>query len=285
MAILGFTVQQYLFGSAVSVIYGFYTHTEALGSIPYFEFIFVGPMSHKVHHGVNPRYIDKNYGSILNIWDRMFRTYESERLQDPVYYGTLAPLRSFNPLKANFQVYQALWKDAKNTRQWKDKIGLWFRETGWRPDDLAVLPKTPYGQLTDGRLRNEFHKPPNDASMVYVLIHFLAATLFTAYLMVTAHLHSRGFVSVYVATLSWGLVGIALVLERKRFAFKLEAIRSVFFIPIGLFASHSAVLLDHTVYISVALFGIFNLALLLAWKSKLDLKPILLDQKRLIEPA
>jgi hypothetical protein len=86
---------------------------------------------------VNARYLDKNYGGILIVWDRLFGTFVEEDDRDPVVYGTRAPLRSFNPLWANLQVYRELWLDSWRTRSWADKLRVWLKPPGWRPADVA----------------------------------------------------------------------------------------------------------------------------------------------------
>ena len=84
------------------------------------------------------RYIDKNYGGIFIIWDRLFGTFVEEDDRDPVVYGTRAPLRSFNPLWANLQVYRDLWLDSWRAQSWTDKLRVWFEPPGWRPADVAA---------------------------------------------------------------------------------------------------------------------------------------------------
>jgi hypothetical protein len=87
---------------------------------------------------VNERYLDKNYGGILILWDRLFGTFVEEDERDPVVYGTRAPLRSFNPLWANLQVYRELWLDSWRAQSWADKLRVWLEPPGWRPADVAA---------------------------------------------------------------------------------------------------------------------------------------------------
>jgi hypothetical protein len=91
-----------------------------------------------VHHGVNDRYLDKNYGGILIVWDRLFGTFEDERDDEPVVYGTRKPLGSHDPIWANLEVYAALVRMSWRTQRWSDKLRVWFKPPGWRPADLAA---------------------------------------------------------------------------------------------------------------------------------------------------
>jgi hypothetical protein len=90
-----------------------------------------------VHHAVNDRYLDRNYGGILIVWDRLFGTYAEEDEAEACVYGTRSPLRSWNPLWANLQVYAELAKDSWRATAWGDKLRVWLKPPGWRPADVA----------------------------------------------------------------------------------------------------------------------------------------------------
>ena len=122
----------------IDLLYQFWVHTQQVGKLGGFDRWFCSPSNHRAHHGVNERYLDKNYGGILIVWDRLFGTFVEEDDRDPVVYGTRAPLRSFNPLWANLQVYRDLWLDSWRTRSWADKLRVWIKPPGWRPADVAA---------------------------------------------------------------------------------------------------------------------------------------------------
>ena len=100
----------------IDLLYQFWVHTQQVGKLGWFDRWFCSPSNHRAHHGVNERYLDKNYGGILILWDRLFGSFVEEDEREPVVYGTRAPLRSFNPLWANLQVYRDLWLDSWRTR-------------------------------------------------------------------------------------------------------------------------------------------------------------------------
>jgi uncharacterized membrane protein len=116
-------------------MYQFILHTQSIQQIPFIEGIFSSPSSHRVHHAKNPIYIDRNYGGTLVIWDRIFSTWQPELESEPCHYGTTQPLNTLNPIKANFQHWAILAQDSLHTRLWRNKVGLWFKPTGWRPED------------------------------------------------------------------------------------------------------------------------------------------------------
>ncbi len=135
LAILGCPPQVFLVLFILLKLYQFWLHTQTIQSIPFIEGILSTPSSHRVHHAKNPIYIDRNFGGTLVIWDRLFSTWQPELADEPCHYGTTHPLNTLNPIKANFQHWHMLAKDSLNTRLWRDKIGLWFKPTGWRPKD------------------------------------------------------------------------------------------------------------------------------------------------------
>lgn len=140
MALLGVPPAQFAVAGLIVLIYQFWIHTEHIGKLGWFDRVFSSPSNHRVHHAVNPEYINKNYGGMLIIWDRLFGTFAEE--QATCRYGTQTPLRSWNPLWAVASVYVALGRDALHTRRWRDKLRLWFMPTGWRPADvLTTLPQ------------------------------------------------------------------------------------------------------------------------------------------------
>ena len=122
----------------IDLLYQFWVHTQQVGKLGGFDRWFCSPSNHRAHHGVNERYLDKNYGGILIVWDRLFGSFVEEDERDPVVYGTRAPLRSFDPLWANLQVYRDLWLDSWRTRAWADKLRVWLKPPGWRPADVAA---------------------------------------------------------------------------------------------------------------------------------------------------
>jgi sterol desaturase/sphingolipid hydroxylase (fatty acid hydroxylase superfamily) len=140
--VIGFPLEVLVTVNAANLIYQFWVHTRLIGRLGPLEQVLMTPSHHRVHHAQNERYIDKNYGGMFIVWDRLFGTYEPESDDEPVIFGVRKPLVSWNPFWANLQVYDYLLFDARKTRRWRDKIGIWFRRTGWRPADVeARYPK------------------------------------------------------------------------------------------------------------------------------------------------
>ena len=142
LAVLGVPPAVFAVVALVDLLYQFWVHTQQVGKLGWFDRWFCSPSNHRAHHAVNDRYLDRNYGGIFIFWDRLFGTFVEEDAADPCVYGTRSPLRSWNPVWANLQVYADLARDAWHTERWADKLRVWFRPPGWRPADVAArFPK------------------------------------------------------------------------------------------------------------------------------------------------
>ena len=157
----------------------FWYHTKHIGKLGWLEYIFVTPSQHRVHHAINPIYIDKNLSAIFCIWDRIFGTFQEELEDEPCVYGTLKPVQTWNPLLINFQHNWGLAKDAWYTKRWADKFRLWFMPTGWRPKDVAARFPRPivenvFAQKKYAPVYSTKHK-------LIALFHFTGITVILGY--------------------------------------------------------------------------------------------------------
>ena len=172
MAVAG--VPPLVFGivALVDLLYQYWVHTEHVGKLGWFDRVFCSPSNHRVHHAVNDGYLDRNYGGILIVWDRMFGSFREEG--EPCVYGTRAPLESWDPLWSNLEVYWALAKDSWHARSWADKVRVWFKPPGWRPADVAARFPRPAFALA--RVRR-YHPPMTPRLAAFAVLQFGAALL------------------------------------------------------------------------------------------------------------
>jgi sterol desaturase/sphingolipid hydroxylase (fatty acid hydroxylase superfamily) len=137
MPLVGFPVWMVLLAQSWSLIYQFWIHTERVRRLPrVLELVLNTPSHHRVHHGSNDVYLDKNYGGILIIWDRLFGSFTGEA--ERVRYGLTKNIHTFNPVQVAFHEYRAMWHDVRAARSWRDRLGVIFRGPGWRPDVPGV---------------------------------------------------------------------------------------------------------------------------------------------------
>ena len=138
MFLLGIPAEVVVTVGSLNLLYQFWVHTEHIRKLGWYEWIFITPSNHRVHHAQNDIYMDRNYGGVFIIWDRLFGTFQEELEEEPVIFGIRGPLRSFNPWHALTHVYLDMFKDSWRARDWRDKARVWVARTGWQPADVAA---------------------------------------------------------------------------------------------------------------------------------------------------
>ena len=172
-ALLGFDPYWFLFISALNTLYQFWIHTETIGKMGWFEYVFNTPSHHRVHHGRDPKYIDKNHAGSLIIWDKMFGTFQAE--EERPHYGITKETHTFNPIMAHIKPIQQLNDDLKKVRGF-DKVKLLFKGPGWFPKKNGgpqLPPKVPKDYL-------KFDVPINAKLQVYGVVQFIISLGFVA---------------------------------------------------------------------------------------------------------
>ncbi len=183
LLLLGAPLEVFLTCGALNLIYQFWVHTQHIDKLGWMESIMVTPSNHRVHHGQNEEYLDKNHGGVFILWDRLFGTFQPELDDVEIIYGSRLPVESFNPVWANLQVWAGLIRDAWHTRSWWDKCRIWFMPTGWRPQDMEErLPLdksdlsnfSKYDPSVDTSVRNYglFQLTAAVPLLVYFMLHF-----------------------------------------------------------------------------------------------------------------
>ena len=134
--IVGIPPEVFVTVAGVNLVYQFWVHTEHIPKLGWYEYVFVSPSNHRIHHAQNKHYVDANYGGVFILWDRLFGTYKEELEELKPIYGTAKPLKSWNPFKANLDIFREMLVDSTRTKSFKDKIKVWFSRPNWRPEDV-----------------------------------------------------------------------------------------------------------------------------------------------------
>jgi alkylglycerol monooxygenase len=158
----------------------FWYHTQHIKTMGFLEHIIVTPAHHRVHHAINPIYLDKNYSQIFIIWDKLFGTFQEEREDTPCVYGVTRPVRTWNPIKINFVHVWLLIKDAWRANSWWDKLRIWFMPLGWRPADVTI--KYPVYKIEDVYHFDKYNPILSPALTRWSLVQLFALLLFISYL-------------------------------------------------------------------------------------------------------
>jgi sterol desaturase/sphingolipid hydroxylase (fatty acid hydroxylase superfamily) len=221
MALLGIPLTVFVVVALIDLLYQFWVHTEQIGRLGWFDRVFCSPSNHRAHHAVNDRYLDRNYGGVLIIWDRLFGTFVEEDDRDPPVYGTRAPLRSWNPLWANVEVYWATALDMWHARRWRDKLLVWIEPPGWRPSDVAERFPKPAFTLE----RERFEPSMSRALTLYCLIQFAVLLAMATQFLGLSGKASLAELLGYASYLLASLCLLGALMEGRRGALWLEALR------------------------------------------------------------
>lgn len=216
LAVIGIEPTPFAVVLGLTTLYQFWIHTELIGSLGVLEKWLNTPALHRVHHAVNPRYLDKNHGATFCVFDRLFGTWQPE--EEPCRYGTTTPLRSFNPLWAQVERYVDLWRVARRAPTVLEGVGVFFASPASRPSWASVRPQvTVAGEKYDARASVMLER--------YVLAQWLVVLAATfAFLM-------WGLAMPWpwkMAGAGWLVVSTAALpglLEKKRWAMPLEVAR------------------------------------------------------------
>lgn len=146
ISLMGFKGVDIMFMYAATQIYGILVHTQLIKNMGVLEYILVTPSHHRVHHGSNVRYLDKNMGMFLIIWDKIFGTFQNEVDTDPVKYGLTTNIKTFHPITMVFHEWKNIWNDLKKKTSFKNKFMYVFGPPGWSHDGSTK---------TSGQLRTE----------------------------------------------------------------------------------------------------------------------------------
>ncbi|MEB0077450.1 sterol desaturase family protein [Pseudomonas sp. CCI3.2] len=229
LALVGVPLLVFISVAALNLLYQFWVHTRHIPKLGWLEWVFVTPSNHRAHHAQNAIYMDRNYGGVFIVWDRLFGSFQEELDSNPPIFGVTTPLASWNPLWANLQFYAQLAADARRTEQGWDKLRIWFMRTGWRPADVAAKYPTTQSDLSQFR---KFEIPLSPSQQVYIALQFVVHAALGSYL-----LNMGDSLSVPALVLGWvwvafGLFVLGVALENRPWAIKLESARLALNIPL-----------------------------------------------------
>jgi len=223
IAFLGFQTIDFALISAFNTLYQFWIHTETINKLPrWFEFIFNTPSHHRVHHGRDPKYIDKNHAGSLIIWDRMFGTFQPE--EERPTYGITKPLNSWNPIFANLSHYVAMKEDLKIIPKWSDRIKYLFMKPGWLPDYLGGYRPAP---VVDRGTYKKYDPPSTMTLNLYVLFQYTICLVGTAVFLFSASKLDMQMKVVLAAAIALTVVNCGVLFEQRSWVKWSEWIRII----------------------------------------------------------
>lgn len=224
-AILGVPGSVIAIVAPIQLFAQFWYHTQHINKMGFLEKIIVTPSHHRVHHAINPEYLDKNHSQIFIIWDKLFGTFQEELPNVKPVYGITRPAQTFNPIKINFQHLWLLTKDAWRTQNLKDKFLIWFKPTGWRPADVAE--KFPVNKIDDVYNFEKYSVPNSYLVSVWSGIQLIINLFFISFFF--AHIAQIGSPNMffYGAFVLISIYGLTELMDFNPKAFIWEGVRLI----------------------------------------------------------
>ena len=220
MAVLGIHPVLIVTVGAFNTLYQFWIHTKAIGRMGPLEAVLNTPSHHRVHHGSDPKYIDRNHAGTLIVWDKLFGTFQREE-EEPVY-GITTPLSRWDPLTANFHYWGDLFRLAAQARTWGDKLRVFTKPPGWRPAYLGGYAG-PVGK--DRHTYRKFDTRVPAAVGGYVAVQFtLLLVVTTFFLFRQADLGATRQWATAALIVVW-VMNMGLLMEGRRWAIGAEVLR------------------------------------------------------------
>jgi alkylglycerol monooxygenase len=223
--LLGFDVLTFGAAAGVHTLYQFWIHTKAIKKMPrWFEYLFNTPSHHRVHHAIDPAYIDKNHGGLLIIFDRMFGTFAEEVEGKEIHYGITTQLKSWNPAWANIHYYVEMFQKATQMKTWKDKFKIIFAKPGWLPDYMGGHQHV---QEVDTEKYSKYDTQTNWMFKVYAILQFIGLLWGTI-----AYMNNYSDLTVFYKVLFFSLIILTMLItgaifENKKWIMVAEYARLV----------------------------------------------------------
>ena len=259
-------VPSYVFISVASVnlIYQFWVHSEHIPKLGWYEKFFITPSNHRVHHAQNENYIDKNYGGVFIIWDRMFGTYKEEDHETPIY-GIRGKINTFNPIWANLHIYVKMINDIWHAQSWKEKFFVPFARTGWQPASLSIpADKDDFNPTTFKKYNPEV---PTKIKF-YAFMQFFTLSLVGLVLLESGTLNYQQL-WVTISMMAFTMYCTSLWLDGKE-GFTMEIVRLVLCLALGVYAYIEMSIA--AVAVSLMIYSILNI-LALPWINRPQVIP------------
>lgn len=229
-ALIGVPAQVIAITLPIQLFLQFWYHTKHIKKLGFVEHILVTPSHHRVHHAINPQYLDKNHSQIFIFWDKWFGTFQEELDEVPPVFGITRPAGTWNPIKINYQHLGLLITDAWRADKWKDKLTIWFKPTGWRPENFEE--KYPVAKITDV-YNFEKYGTNNSAKLTnWAVAQVLITLLFVGYLFDNVGHIGLPNIFIYGLFIMVTIYSYSELMDKSKFSIYWETLRFLFAIGI-----------------------------------------------------
>jgi sterol desaturase/sphingolipid hydroxylase (fatty acid hydroxylase superfamily) len=229
-AILGVPAKVIAITLPIHLFLQFWYHTKHIKKLGFLEKIIVTPSHHRVHHAINPEYMDKNHGQIFIFWDKLFGTYQEELDAVPAVFGITRPAQTWNPFRINFQHLWLLIRDAWRAENWKDRLVIWFKPTGWRPENFEE--KYPVTKISDVYSFNKYGTQHSKKLMYWSTIQMFITLGLVSYLYLSIAQMELQNIFIYGAFIFISVYSYTELMDTNNYSLFWESIRFTFGIGI-----------------------------------------------------
>lgn len=230
LAIAGVDTLTFVLVAAINTVYQFWIHTETIGKLGWLEYVLNTPSHHRVHHGRDPKYIDKNHAGTFIIWDRLFGTFQEE--EERPTYGITRPVNTWNPIKANLQHYIDMAGSIRRSRSLADSLRIMFKKPGWLPEYLGGYQKP---AEVDKSKYDKFNLHPPSVFSAYLLFQYVVILLATSFFLFNQEAFAMTDKVIVAAAIIVSIVGLGGIIEMRDWAFGLEKARLILLPAIAYF--------------------------------------------------
>lgn len=229
-AILGVPAKVIAITLPIHLFLQFWYHTKHIKKLGFLEQIIVTPSHHRVHHAINPEYMDKNHGQIFIFWDKLFGTYQEELDSVPAVFGITRPAQTWNPFRINFQHLWLLISDAWRAENWKDRFTIWFKPTGWRPENFEE--KYPVTKITNVYSFNKYGTQHSNILMYWSAIQMFVTLGLVSYLYLSIAQMELQNIFIYGTFIFISVYSYTELMDTNNYSLFWESVRFVFGIGI-----------------------------------------------------
>ena len=222
-AFMGIPTQIFAIIAPLQLFMQFWYHTRLIDKMGILEYILVTPSHHRVHHAINPEYLDKNYSQIFIFWDKIFGTFQPELEDVKPVYGTLRPAGTWNPVIINYKHMWQIIKDAWHTKNYIDKFRIWFMPTGWRPDD--VEEKYPLKQINNPYNQVKYDTNNSLLMIVWSWIQHIITGILMFHLFIIIPNYSSSLYYIYALFLILHVFSFTSNLDQKQYSIIVEFVK------------------------------------------------------------
>ncbi len=229
-AILGVPAKVIAITLPIHLFLQFWYHTKHIKKLGFLEQIIVTPSHHRVHHAINPEYMDKNHGQIFIFWDKLFGTYQEELDSVPAVFGITRPAQTWNPFRINFQHLWLLISDAWRAENWKDRFTIWFKPTGWRPENFEE--KYPVTKISNVYSFNKYGTQHSNILIYWSAIQMFVTLGLVSYLYLSIAQMELQNIFIYGTFIFISVYSYTELMDTNNYSLFWESVRFVFGIGI-----------------------------------------------------